>query len=116
MNKTALTFFHNSQYNYQEIPSLFKPRLREENKRENLRPVFYWFNDHWHSNFPSMREKYFYLFVKNPKEDNIQFRSRHEGNDFNGLYAHYDEYLKERSKKDLAELYHTGKWSEYSEP
>jgi len=116
VGKVYITFFHNSQYNYFQVPSLFQPKLREDNKLKNLRPAFYWFNDRWHSHLPKYREKYFYLFVKNPREDNIRFRSRHIEPDFNGLYAHYAEYLKERSQKNLSDLFKNGNHKEYCEP
>lgn len=103
--RNYLTFFHNSDFNYEEVPSLFKPRLRDDNKLENIRPAFYWFNDFWHSNFPNWRNRYFYLFIKNPQLDGIEFRSRHPGSDFNGLYAHYVDYLKERDEKHLGYMY-----------
>jgi len=84
-----LTFFHNC---YDYTPVIIP--------RETDRPVFYWFGDSYHNHIPNYKykDKYFYLFVQNPKERGVSFRSRHEGYDFHGLYAHYVEYLKERNK------------------
>lgn len=100
-----VTFFHNSDYHWKKTPTLFQPLLREENKVKPIRPVFYWFNDMFHDHLPHL-DKYFYLFVKNPKKDKIYLRARHEGYDFNGLCKHqYDYYYKERAGKDLGSYY-----------
>lgn len=116
--KKYLTFFHNSDHQYDDYfnRELFRPRLREENRAEDLRPVFYWFSDSWHSTFPGSRDRFFYLFVKNPKESNIQLRSRHEGHDFHGLYSDYLVYLEERKTKDLSKLYGQRDHNHYCEP
>ncbi len=100
-----ITFFHNSDYDYEAFPALFKPMQRRENRKKPTRPVFYWFSNSWHSNFPNIRNKYFYLFVKNPKLDNFKLRSRHSGLDFNGLYSFYEKYLEKRKLLDLEKLY-----------
>lgn len=111
-----LTFFHNSRFNWKETPALFRPLLREENKKELLRPTFYWFNDMYHHYQPWI-EPYFYLFVKNTKQDRIHFKSRHENQDFNSLCVHqFDEYLKERVGKKLGEYFEKNNLEEYSEP
>ncbi len=94
MNKQRkyLTFFHNSD-NY---ILLFRAQGKPENKDSLVRPSFFWFNDSWFTHNVGGMEKYFYLFVQNPKEKDISFRSRHEGSGFHGLYSHYVDYLKER--------------------
>jgi len=88
------------------------------NREKDTRPVFYWFCDIWHSNLPDFRSKYFYLFVKNPKDDNIKLRARHEGLDFHGLYTWYEKYLKKRNEKKFNMLFHSskGNWGNYCEP
>lgn len=117
MNNKPLTFFHNSTYNWLEKPEHFNPRLREGNKAQDSRPAFYWFNDIWHSNFPNTRENYFYLFVKNPRLDKIEFRSRHGDGGFNDLFTYYSSYLQQRIERNLSNLYGSKDWvGDYCEP
>lgn len=96
-----ITFFHNSE-DYIEV---FNP------KSDN-RPTFYWFSDRYHSHIGvNVKHRYFYLFVKNPKQDNIELRTRGEELDFNGLWEYYLEYKVERDK-----LYNQGIYDKYIEP
>lgn len=86
MDKKFITFFHTSPHYIQ----LFFPQHLK-------RPLFYWFGDCYHDMIGGdNREDYFYLFVKNPREDNISFRSRTEEMGFDGIYRHYLEYQKNR--------------------
>lgn len=73
-------------------------------------PSFYWFTDRFYDHLCSGKLcidgspgwKYFYFFIKNPKEDNIKFRSRHGNHGFDGLYKRYlsyKNYLSEVGKK-----------------
>lgn len=114
---TYLTFFHNSEHCYEDRPSLFKPMLREENKGDDemfKRPVFYWFNDSWHSNMPESREKYLYFFVKNPKKENISLRNRCGSGDFDSLYQNYVSFKNELLSRNLLDIYKNG--NGYIEP
>lgn len=95
-----LCFFHCSD----DYIKIFDPRFGLVNGGANppVRPLFYWFSDYWYSNYtfnqtnPSKREKYFYLFIKNPKKDRIELRARHQGLGFDGLYKHFLDYQKLR--------------------
>jgi hypothetical protein len=75
-----LTFFHNTDEYREEFTS-----------QDPRRPCFYWFSDRYF-HFPRYNCKYFYLFVKTPKVDNIELRARHDGLDFNALYQWYIGY------------------------
>lgn len=80
-----ISFFHNSD-EYREVFS----------DREMNRPTFYWYSDSFHSHVGyKEKDKYFYLFVKNPRADGITLRSRHEELDFNALHSHYVWFKKE---------------------
>ena len=96
-----LFFFHNSD----EYVLLFRAQGKPENKEKLVRPTFYWFSDSYHSHIPNYRYKYFYLFVKNPRLENILFESGRDGYDFHTMFAHYLEFLKERNKKGLYDKY-----------
>ncbi len=98
--KEFITFFHTSPHHIQ----LFFPQHIK-------RPIFYWFGDCYHDLFgKDHRAEYFYLFVKNPKKDNIAFRSRTEEMGFDGLYKQYLNYRRERE-----EIYQKGA-TKYTEP
>lgn len=103
--KKNIVFFHNSDRHWKKDKSLFKPRLRDGNLKKDTRPVFYWFSDIWFSHWPRTRDKYFYLFVKNPKKNEIELRSRSGSFDFDALLSEYVEYLQERKQKDLIDLH-----------
>lgn len=80
-----ITFFHNSD----EYRDFFSHNFLK-------RPTFYWYSDSFHSHTGCIeKEKYFYLFVKDPIADGIALRSRNEGLDFNGLHSHYNDFKKE---------------------
>src|SRR3989304_4031624 len=104
--KQFLSFFHNSDEYFEEFTS-----------KDKDRPTFYWFGDRVfnHLNPPVNCYPYFCLFVKNPKEDNIEFRARHEdGLGFHSLYLGYLDYLKYRddpSKIDTGGNYEA-EWAE----
>lgn len=88
-----LVFFHNSEEYREEFTS-----------KEPDRPSFYWFSDKYFSHWPkNYRHKYFYLFVKNPKRDNIQLRARHDGLDFNALWLAYLNYQQQLIKYEHVE-------------
>ncbi|MAF14033.1 MAG: hypothetical protein CMI53_04040 [Parcubacteria group bacterium] len=94
-----ITFFHNSG-EYREFFS----------SKENDRPCFYWFGDSYHCHLGwDNRDDYFYLFVKNPKEDKIPFRARYDELDFSGLYKNFLDYKIARE-----EIYKGQKF--YAEP
>lgn len=97
MSNIYITFFHNSEI-YTEV---FNPK-------EDGRPTFYWFGNQYHNHYNITNhkyDKYFYLFVKNPKADGIELRARHKGYDFNGLYDHFLSYKKERAKQYAKGIY-----------
>ncbi|NLH35660.1 MAG: hypothetical protein GX453_06520 [Lactococcus chungangensis] len=83
MSKQYIAFFHNSDDYFEKFSS-----------KDEKRPCFYWFSDSYFSHIGIY--KYFYLFVKNPQKDNIEFNARAESDDFNGLYQSYLYFLKER--------------------
>jgi hypothetical protein len=88
MNDKYITFFHTSPHHIQ----LFFPKNIK-------RPLFYWFGNCYFSLFGAGdRQEYFYLFVKNPQEDDIAFRARNDEQGFDGLYRNYLDYLKEQKK------------------
>lgn len=60
---------------------------------DNKRPNFYWYTDRFVSHIGTF--KYIYIFVVNPKEDNVELRCRAEPFDFDALhkgYLHFKEY------------------------
>ncbi|MBL8030896.1 MAG: hypothetical protein JNK33_01035 [Candidatus Doudnabacteria bacterium] len=60
---------------------------------DTKRPNFYWYTDRFVSHIGTF--KYIYIFVINPKEDNIELRCRAEPFDFDALhkgYLHFKEY------------------------
>ena len=97
MPKKYITFFHNSD-SYRKYFT----------HRDKDRHCFYWFSDSYFNHCGLY--KYFCLFVKNPKDDNIEFISRHGDCSFDGLYRNYLEFLNERE-----EIYKKGKGG-YAEP
>ena len=100
-----LTFFHISDYNWEETPALFDPMLRDDNKIKPSSPTFYWFNDRYH-NHMAWVSTYLYLFIKNPKQDQIRFRTKHNGGDFNGICVDlYEKHFVERVGKNLGNWY-----------
>lgn len=94
MTNNKIFFFHNTDH-YHEVFTL-KTAAAHRGPRDD-RPTFYWFSDSYHSHFPAM-DKYIYLFVKNPKEDNIQFRPRHLEPSFDAMYKDYLNFLAEKEK------------------
>lgn len=59
----------------------------------NERPNFYWYTDRFVSHIGT--SKYIYIFVINPREDNVELRCRAEPFDFDALhkgYLHFKEY------------------------
>lgn len=91
-----LTFFHNSD-TYLEV---FRPGVRDSPYEGYDRPTFYWCSDVYHNHMgENYRDRYFYLFVKNPRKDNVEFRSRHEGGGFHGLYTHFCGYRRVREER-----------------
>ena len=60
---------------------------------DTKRPNFYWYTDRFVSHIGTF--KYIYIFVVNPKEDNVEVRCRAEPFDFDALhkgYLHFKEY------------------------
>lgn len=60
---------------------------------DNKRPNFYWYTDRFVSHIGTF--KYIYIFVVNPKEDNVELRCRAEPFDFDALhkgFMHFKEY------------------------
>ncbi len=60
---------------------------------DTKRPNFYWYTDRFVSHIGTF--KYIYIFVVNPKEDNVELRCRAEPFDFDALhkgYLHFKEY------------------------
>lgn len=60
---------------------------------DTKRPNFYWYTDRFVSHIGTF--KYIYIFVVNPKEDNVRLRCRAEPFDFDALhkgYLHFKEY------------------------
>ena len=84
-----LCFFHNSESLIEE----FNPR--DPSLHRGNYPSFYWFSDSFFTHVPPPG-RYFYLFLKNPRLDYIQFRARHEGLDFHALYQAFLDYQMER--------------------
>jgi len=79
-----LAFFHHSEECSKELAPW-----------DSKRPVFYWFSDRIFHHFAMDIENYlpyFYLFVKNPRRDNIEVRARSSDIGFNGLYRNYFMY------------------------
>lgn len=99
-----LTFFHCSDIYLEQFSS-----------REPGRPTFFWYSDVFHThNLPRKTNwyKFFNLFVKNPRKDNIALRARHDIGDFHSLHQHFVNYDNERIAKLTDWM--TGK--EYIEP
>ncbi len=87
-NNMYISFFHRSD-----------SYIEEFNPKDDVKPSFYWFGDLCYDHISTTyRDKYFYLFVKNPKKDGIAVRARHEGLGFNSLYSHYLKYKKGRDQ------------------
>ena len=104
--KKYLSFFHNSEEYLEEFTS-----------KEQDRPCFYWFGDRYFNHVnPKIGFDYFNLFVKNPKEDDIALRARHEeGLGFHSLYQSYLDYLKYRD--DPSQIDTGGNYeAEWAEP
>ncbi|MCA9313317.1 hypothetical protein KDA08_03270 [Candidatus Saccharibacteria bacterium] len=60
---------------------------------DDKRPNFYWYTDRFVSHIGTF--KYIYIFVINPKEDNVELHCRAEPFDFDALhkgYLHFKEY------------------------
>jgi hypothetical protein len=60
---------------------------------DDKRPNFYWYTDRFVSHIGTF--KYIYIFIVNPKEDNVELRCRAEPFDFDALhkgYLHFKEY------------------------
>lgn len=66
------------------------------------RPVFYWFNDKYHSHvYGDMPgATYMYFFVVKPKENNAKLFTRHSKGDFKSMWTDYSEYLKIRTDNE----------------
>lgn len=117
IKKTYITFFHNSKYNHEEVPSLFNPLLREVNKVGRVIPTFYWVNDSWFSNFPMIREKYLYIFVKSLVDEDIDFTMRGDSKgNMDSLPMHHKNYVQNRKRMNLSRLFRDGNYKGYCEP
>lgn len=60
---------------------------------DTKRPNFYWYTDRFVSHIGTF--KYIYIFVINPKKDNVELRCRAEPFDFDALqraYLHFKDY------------------------
>lgn len=68
---------------------------------DDKRPNFYWYTDRFVSHIGT--SKYIYIFVVNPKEDNVELRCRAKPFDFDALHRGFLHF------KD----YHDGKHPEY---
>lgn len=68
---------------------------------DDNRPNFYWYTDRFVSHIGT--SKYIYIFVVNPKEDNVELRCRAKPFDFDALHKGFLHF------KD----YHDGKYPEY---
>lgn len=64
------------------------------------RPTFFWFGDRYHNHFAmgDYRTKYFHLAVKQPKQEGLEFRSRHDGYGFDGLWRNFLSYREGQDK------------------
>jgi len=81
MIPSHITFIHNSD----ELRSVFS-------HKDEGRPCFYWFTDRYHSHTGfKLKDKFFYLFVKNPISDAISFRPRN--NEDRSFHALYEDFL-----------------------
>jgi hypothetical protein len=68
----------------------------------NKRPIFYWFNDCYHSHIygDSPGADYMYFFIVNPSVTNKKFFTRHGSGDFASMWADYSRYLIARTEND----------------
>jgi hypothetical protein len=71
--------------------------------KDATRPTFYWLTDRYFDhvacgNYSAW--KYLYFFIKNPKEENIEFSSRHDGLGFDSLFKKYVEFSKWAKNKE----------------
>lgn len=62
---------------------------------DNMRPNFYWYTDRFVSHIGT--SKYIYIFVVNPKEDNVELRCRTQPFNFDALHK---DWLYFRDYKD----------------
>ncbi len=96
-----ITFFHNSDFNYEDKPTLFNLELRRLSSKQKGNFNFYWFNDRYYHH-TSWIPKYFYLFIKNPKNDGVILHSRPSTDGFNHSFSHLvNKHFVERVGKDL---------------
>lgn len=71
------------------------------------RPMFYWFNDSYHSHVLGDKPayKYMYLFIVKPGDD-VGLFTRHGKGDFASLWADYTNSLKECSSDSVRGIKH----------
>lgn len=73
---------------------------------DGKRPVFYWFNDCYHSHIygDMPGADYMYFFIANPAKSDAKLFTRHGTGDFASMWADYSQYLevrKENEKKGI---------------
>jgi len=99
---TNLFFFHTTD----DYIETFDPQYSPMNKDGNpsSRPLFYWFSNVY---FKYLGDKYLYLFIVNPKKENIAVRHRLNNEEmFDGIWRRFKSFSNNRLSEGFWKEHH----------